>query len=105
MKNKNCVDIILRIIDDCINFICEYTIDNYTPYKEWRWYLFYYLLKPLFICRMIVWFLTKRLICHIKGCEIRYYYIDIYLIEAQCLRCGNWEDYTDIGRKSVLIEK
>lgn len=46
----------------------------------------------------IKWFLTKRLICHIKGCDLKYEYEQEFLIEIWCDRCGNYHSYISMGQ-------
>jgi len=67
--------------------------------------LYYLLYWYLYYLQLIVWFLTKRLICHLKGCKISYCSINDNLYKgAECLRCKIYEDYT-IGNYGKLIEK
>lgn len=46
----------------------------------------------------IKWFLTKRLLCHIKGCDLKYEYEQEFLIEIWCDRCGNYHCYACMGK-------
>ena len=55
----------------------------------------------------IKWFLTKRLICRIKGCDLEYSYEQQYLSEVWCNRCNNYHNYASMGKpdKNLFINK
>jgi len=55
------------------------------------------------------WFFTKRLICHIKGCDIENGYEEHYLTETWCNRCGNYFNHTNMQieeyEENLFIER
>lgn len=46
---------------------------------------------------LLKWFLTERLICYIKGCDLKRAYEQEYLAEIWCNRCGNYHNYGTMG--------
>lgn len=56
---------------------------------------------------LLKWFLTKRLICHIKGCNLERAYEQQYLLEVWCNRCGNYHNYSTMGKpdRNLFINK
>ena len=54
---------------------------------------------------LLKWFLTQRLICHIKGCDLEYAYEQQYLLEVWCNRCNNYHSYVSMGKpdKNLFI--
>ena len=55
---------------------------------------------------LLKWFLTARLLCHIKGCNLERAYEQEYLIEVWCNRCGNYHSYVTMGKpdKNLFIK-